>query len=105
LRDYGPKGLWSLFYLKGGVVREVLVKRNFYKQVNEDRIRSLVNVYETLCEVAYDPKHEHRCWVEFMNEIGYELNIDILAFKERVDEKLDWLTSYIERGLDKNKDG
>lgn len=86
-------------------MREVLVKRNFYKQVNEDRIKSLVNVYETLCEVAYDPKHEHKCWVEFMNELGYELNIDILAFKEIVDGKLEWLVGYIERGLDKSKDG
>jgi hypothetical protein len=84
-------------------MRQVLVKRNFYKQVNEDRINNLVNVYEALCEVAYDPKHEHKCWTMFIKELGYELDIDILAFKEKIDRKIDWLVEYIEQGLDKNQ--
>lgn len=96
--------LYPSFLFERGVMRQILIKRNFYKRVNEDRITNLVNVYEALCEVAYDPKQEHKCWTTFINELGYELNIDILAFKERVDKKLEWFIGYIERGLDKNED-
>jgi len=85
-------------------MRQVLIRRNYYRQTNTDRITKVVELYQCLCDVAYDPKREHKCWTEFIKSLGYELNIDILAFKEKIDKKLDWLAGHIEQGLDKNKD-
>lgn len=85
-------------------MKQALIKRNYYRQVNTDRMARLAGLYECLCNVAYDPKREHKCWVEFIKKIGYSLNIDVLATKERVDKKMEYLSGYIERALDKNKE-
>jgi len=83
-------------------MRKVLENRNFYKESNLNRIAEFVNCYEALCSTCYDPNCLHRSWVTFIKAAGYEMNVDILDRKARVDARIEKLIEYIERVLDKS---
>ncbi|MCL4417510.1 MAG: hypothetical protein M1365_12600 [Actinobacteria bacterium] len=86
-------------------MRQLAENYKFYKQVNTERVKALLNAYEALCETAYDPKGVHKCWVEFTKELGYNTNTSILEVKEKVDNKMEWIIEYIDEVLDKMQNG
>lgn len=84
-------------------MRRSLNNHNFYKVINTERITKLVDMYEALCDVAYDPKCEHKCWTTFIKETGYTLNVDILQVKEKIDTQMERMCRFIDYSLDKNQ--
>ena len=84
-------------------MRRTLENHKFYKAINLERITKLVDMYEALCDVAYDPKCEHKCWTTFIKEAGYTLNVDILQVKSNVDDRLERICRHIDWALDKNQ--
>jgi hypothetical protein len=80
-------------------MRQILEKRNFYKAKNIEKIEQFVNCYEALCSTCYDPTNQHKCWIVFMKELDYEMNLSIIQVKDQIDKTIERLTDRIESYL------